>query len=84
MEKKKLTRTITALNAVEQEKALEALNKELVKPEDQKKDPKEVKRLNMDIPMDLYEQIEGEIEENGQTVKGFFVMLARQYFRNKN
>lgn len=84
MEKKKLTRTITALNAVEQEKALEALNKELVKPEDQKKDPKEVKRLNMDIPMDLYEQIEGEIEENGQTVKGFFVMLAKQYFRAKS
>jgi predicted RNA-binding protein YlxR (DUF448 family) len=42
-----------------------------------------VKRLNMDIPQDLYEKIESEIDETGQTVKGFFVMLAKNYFKNK-
>ena len=46
--------------------------------------PRNVKRLNMDLPQDLYEKIETEITETGQTVKGFFVMLARQHFKNKN
>jgi hypothetical protein len=44
---------------------------------------RDVKRINMDIPTDLNDLIEAEIEETGQTVKGFFVMLARQYFRNR-
>jgi hypothetical protein len=44
---------------------------------------REVKRINMDMPQDLYELIESEVEETGQTVKGFFVMLTRQYFRSK-
>jgi uncharacterized coiled-coil protein SlyX len=83
MEKKKLTRTINTKTAAGQEEALEALNQQLVEPEKKSKDSKEVKRLNMDMPLDLYEQIEAEIEENGQTVKGFFVMLAKQYFKGK-
>lgn len=43
-----------------------------------------VKRINMDFPLDLYERIETEIDETGQTVKGFFLMLAKQYFKNRN
>ena len=81
MEKKKLKRSINTATAEGQEKALQELNKKIV-PEPETT-ARNVKRLNMDMPMDLYEQIETEIEENGQTVKGFFVMLARQYFRNK-
>jgi hypothetical protein len=83
MEKKKLTRTINTQTAAGQEEALAALNQQLIEPEKKVKEVREVKRLNMDVPMDLYDQIEAEIDENGQTVKGFFVMLARQYFRNK-
>jgi hypothetical protein len=47
-------------------------------------DGSSVKRINMDFPLDLYERIEGEIDETGQTVKGFFLMLAKQYFKNRN
>jgi hypothetical protein len=43
-----------------------------------------VKRINMDFPLDLYERIESEIDYTGQTVKGFFLMLAKQYFKNRN
>jgi hypothetical protein len=43
-----------------------------------------VKRINMDFPLDLYERIESEIDDSGQTVKGFFLMLAKQYFKNRN
>jgi hypothetical protein len=85
MEKKKLKRSINTNTAVGQEEALQQLNQQIekggkIEPETPVKN---VKRLNMDIPQDLYNQIESEIDENGQTVKGFFVMLARQYFRNK-
>jgi hypothetical protein len=47
-------------------------------------DGSSVKRINMDFPLDLYERIESEIDETGQTVKGFFLMLAKQYFKNRN
>ena len=40
-----------------------------------------VKRINMDFPLDVYERVEAEIEETGQTVKGFFLMLTKQYFK---
>jgi uncharacterized coiled-coil protein SlyX len=86
MEKKKLKRSIPISTADGQEQALQELNKKIVQTKlepDTEKLARQVKRLNMDIPSDLYEQIEEEIDENGQTVKGFFVMLARQYFRNK-
>jgi hypothetical protein len=43
-----------------------------------------VKRINMDFPLDLYERIESEIDDSGQTVKGFFLMLAKQYFKNRS
>jgi uncharacterized protein (UPF0335 family) len=85
MEKKKLKRSINTTTAEGQEIALQQLNQQIGKIEkiESEMPIKNVKRLNMDIPQDLYNQIEAEIDENGQTVKGFFVMLARQYFRNK-
>ena len=83
MEKKKLKRSINTTTAVGQELALQQLNEQIIGKVEPETPVKNVKRLNMDIPQDLYNQIEAEIDENGQTVKGFFVMLARQYFRNK-
>ena len=47
-------------------------------------DGSSVKRINMDFPLDIYERIESEIDDTGQTVKGFFLMLAKQYFKNRN
>lgn len=47
-------------------------------------DGSSVKRINMDFPLDLYERIESEIDDTGQTVKGFFLMLAKQYFKNRD
>ena len=47
-------------------------------------DGSSVKRINMDFPLDLYERIESEIDDTGQTVKGFFLMLAKQYFKNRS
>ena len=43
-----------------------------------------VKRINMDFPLDVYERIEAEIDDTGQTVKGFFLMLTKQYFKSRN
>jgi hypothetical protein len=47
-------------------------------------DGSSVKRINMDFPLDIYERIESEIDDTGQTVKGFFLMLSKQYFKNRN
>ncbi len=46
-------------------------------------DGSSVKRINMDFPLEMYGRIESEIDETGQTVKGFFLMLAKQYFKNR-
>ena len=82
MEKKKLTRTINAATASGQEIALQELNKQITNTDAAAKN-KPMKRLNMEIGQDLYDQIEAEIEETGQTIKGFFVMLAKQHFKSK-
>jgi hypothetical protein len=47
-------------------------------------DGSSVKRINMDFPVEIYERIESEIDETGQTIKGFFLMLSKQYFKNRN
>jgi hypothetical protein len=47
-------------------------------------DGSSVKRINMDFPLEMYERIEAEIDETGQTIKGFFLMLSKQYFKNRN
>ena len=43
-----------------------------------------VKRINMDFPLEMYERVEAEIDDTGQTVKGFFLMLTKQYFKSRN
>ena len=47
-------------------------------------DGSSVKRINMDFPLEVYERIEAEIDDTGQTVKGFFLMLTKQYFKSRN
>ena len=47
-------------------------------------DGSSVKRINMDFPLDVYERVEAEIDDTGQTVKGFFLMLTKQYFKSRN
>lgn len=79
MERKKLIRTTIPTTAtILPEEAIQELNKKTIDPI-----KPEVKRINMDMPQDLYELIEEEIAETGQTVKGFFVMLTRQHFRTQ-
>lgn len=58
-------------DADRQEEALSKLNK------------KKVHRVTIDFPITLFEKIEAETEETGQTFKGFFVGLARDYFKEK-
>jgi hypothetical protein len=81
MERKKLTRsTPSVVTAIPSEEIVKELNKTTIEAENSKRD---VKRINMDMPQDLYDLIEDEIAETGQTVKGFFVMLTRQHFRSQ-
>ena len=76
MERKKLIRTSIPATTLLPEETVQELNEQTISPI-----KSTVKRLNMDMPQDLYELIEAEVEETGQTVKGFFVMLTRQHFR---
>ena len=78
MEKKKLVRTYAPNAITPTEKAIQELNKTTLDAETAKLP---VKRINMDMPQDLYQLIEEEVAETGQTVKGFFVSLVKQYFR---
>jgi hypothetical protein len=81
MERKKLVRTsIPTSTTLLPETAVQELNKKTIEQNSVKA---EVKRINMDMPQDLYELIEAEVAETGQTIKGFFVMLSRQHFRTK-
>ncbi len=82
MERKKLTRsTPTTTVSVSTEEVVRELNKTTIEAETNIK--RDVKRINMDMPNDLYDLIEQEIAETGQTVKGFFVSLTRQHFRTQ-
>lgn len=79
MERKKLVRTsIPSSTTLLPETAVQELNKKTIEANNVKP---EVKRINMDMPQDLYELIEAEVAETGQTIKGFFVMLTKQHFR---
>ena len=80
MERKKLVRTSIPTQTILPEEKVKELNKQTIESNLPKR---EVKRLNMDMPHELYDLIEAELEETGQTVKGFFVMLTRQHFRVK-
>jgi hypothetical protein len=40
-----------------------------------------IQRITVDMPIDLYERMKGEVEDNGQTIKGFIVNLVRAHFK---
>lgn len=40
-----------------------------------------VQRITVDMPIDLYEKMKTEVEDNGQTIKGFIVNLVRSHFK---
>ncbi len=40
-------------------------------------------RFTMDIPFELHALISKEIEESGQTMKGYFIALAKKDLRRK-
>lgn len=63
------------ITAAVQEKALEQLQKQ-----DKKK---AVQRITLDFPQFLYDKMKVEIEETGQTMKGFIVGLVRDHFTRK-
>lgn len=58
-----------------QEKALEQLQRQ-----DKKK---AVQRITVDFPQFLYDKMKVEIEDTGQTMKGFIVGLVRDHFTRK-
>ena len=66
-----------ALNATEQEKALQALYQE-----DSKKSNNKV-RVTIDFNQAMHDQIKTETEYTGQTIKGFVITLIREYFEKK-
>lgn len=59
----------------EQEKLLQQLHK--------KDTRKKVQRVTIDFPQYMYDQIKEEVEETGQTLKGFMVGLVRDHFTRK-
>jgi uncharacterized protein with NAD-binding domain and iron-sulfur cluster len=40
-----------------------------------------IQRITVDMPLDLYEQMKDEVDDNGQTIKGFVVNLVKAHFR---
>lgn len=40
-------------------------------------------RYNIEIPLDLYQQIQEHIGKSGQNLKGFFIASAKFYLKNK-
>ena len=47
-----------------------------------KKNKEETIRFTMDMPVDFHTQILDKIEESGQTMKGYFMNLARRDLRD--
>ncbi len=63
------------ITAEVQEKVLEQLQKQ-----DKKK---AVQRITVDFPQFLYDKMKVEIDDTGQTMKGFIVGLVRDHFTRK-
>jgi hypothetical protein len=76
MAKTKLSRKSTSMSVQEQEAAIQKLDK--AKPK-----KRALQRVTVDVPKPLYDDIKSEIEETGQTLKGFFIALAKKYFKDK-
>ncbi len=50
--------------------------------EPQKNNQKEgIKRINADLPLDIWEQVEAHIKNEGYTLKGFLTKVLRDYFK---
>ena len=45
---------------------------------------KKAHRLTIDFPIELYEELKAEADATGRTMKGFLVMLARDYLQDKH
>jgi hypothetical protein len=43
-----------------------------------------IQRITVDMPIELYEKMKDEVEDNGQTIKGFIVNLVKFHFTKKN
>ena len=43
------------------------------------KTAKQSQRVNLDLPLDVYEAIQEHIKRRGQTMKGFFVLAAAHF-----
>jgi len=78
MAKTKLSRKNASMSVQEQEVALQQLDK----PQPKRK-KRALQRVTVDVPKPLYDDIKIEIEETGQTLKGFFIALAKNYFKQK-
>ena len=48
-----------------------------------KRNKEETIRFTMDMPVDFHAQILDRIEETGQTMKGYFMALARRDLKEK-
>lgn len=40
-----------------------------------------IQRITVDMPIDLYDKMKNEVDDNGQTIKGFVVNLVRAHFK---
>jgi hypothetical protein len=40
-----------------------------------------IQRITVDMPMELYERMKDEVDDNGQTIKGFVVNLVKSHFK---
>jgi hypothetical protein len=56
---------------------------EPVKPVKAKKPKPVVHRLTIDIPKDLFQQMEKDTKRRGQTMKGFIVSMMYDFYENK-
>ncbi len=39
-------------------------------------------RITIDLPNSFYLKVKEHVEDQGQTIKGFFINLAKEHFRN--
>lgn len=63
------------ISAADQEKVLETLHRQ-----DKKKS---IQRITVDFPQFIYDRMKVEIDDTGQTMKGFIVGLVRDHFTRK-
>lgn len=64
----------------QQEEVMQQLKKEkeVVEKKTTSKGEKKTKRFTMDLPKELHQQITEKVNYTGQTMKGYFLSLARK------